>query len=297
MSDFVQIKPTGLFICGPDDEGTHRRVRVAKSQVLTHLRTPCYITEGTTLRDLFRMAGSYKHLLFFLKRYSWCRPIHQFRVQIEEPIRSNDADPLDFLEVCQRVEFSKIGGGEGIPPALLFSRSIRFHGIGRAGRNSKYKEIFGETTDPDQMMPYSIAYAPLYDLADLTIRLNPELNPLSSMTKCPVPTITEFTLLEMLDAIFWELGFNGGPERKAALLDEMNAFVAEIEAGTVQGYSSAEVIRALESQGGTIPSTLIDDLSGKVKVVVSAAMVRQLGLDPDQFTPIDFLNEGEEKTG
>lgn len=257
----------------------HVRRRVKKMTVWTHLRDACEIEEGVTLLDIFRTVSQYKMLRLFISQYSWCKAIDEFHAQAEEPDYS-DRDPdekMDALEVYWATDYNTAPGDEG----HYMNCDPAFHGIG------KPRGKYAEGMDPEKdVMRWSISASPMYEIADLPVKLNTkvELYDYELLRKKPLAkgevfkpffTATKyFTLQDVLDAIYWEISFHGSPQSKIEFKEELNARMDDIKAGLVEGIPAEEIFGNLGKPEG---------VEGGMKIVLHPDVLRQMGLDPEDF--------------
>lgn len=203
------------------------RRRVKKASVWTHLRDACEIEDGVTLLDIFRTVDQYKALKVFMAQYSWCKALEDFHVQAEEPdLSGEEEDPdeeMTHLEIYWHAEYSKF------EKANYVELSPGFHGLGPA--KGKHANDFS-----DGIMRWAIDFSPMYRLADLPVRLDKaveffQANDYKPGRKPIIKGEREFSLQDVLDAIYWEISFHGDPQDKREKLDELKERVGEIKKG------------------------------------------------------------------
>lgn len=248
---------------------------------MTHLRDGVEIAEGVTLRDLFRIVSQYKLLKLFISQYSWCRALEEFHAQAEEPMRDEEKDKLEYLEIYWHASVHKW------KKETSFDVSVGFHGIGKPERP--------EDAGPDGKCHYSVSYSPMYELADLPLKLNTDLKIWGPWEgKPPQKVIFEgkkdYCLLDVLDAIYWDISFMGGPQDNQEFIDEMKGRVDDIKLGIAKAIPAEEVFKEL---GMEVP----ERKEGEYKVVLSPEVVAQFGLNPDDFEGIDMSEENDDAQG
>lgn len=237
--DYVKISKEGLFSFKWDGEKrAYRKRRAKKASILTLLRSECRIVEGTTLLDIFRVVDKYTLLKLFISQYSWCRSIDEFHAQAEEPMRSDDSD-IDYLEIhwTPKVEeYDKTvkhkGGTRERHHVVAFDVFVDFIGIGKSGTC---------THRTDSRERYGVSYSPMYELADYEVKLNHEFSvhkPWNAGDKISenrelLRSTRSFTLLDVLDAIYYDISFMGGPSDNVAFLEEMKDTMDKIENGEI----------------------------------------------------------------
>jgi len=194
----VHIKKDGFYReeSFGDEGGSEQRKLVADhfwyNRIFAYLRKPCTIDPNVTLGDVFAIVESFPDLMDFFLDYSECDDIEAHHEEAKEGllIPNKDDEEVTALEVLWEGE--------------LGEQYVAFHGIGKKEGEEK----------PEG---YAIEFSPLSELVNLPILLNTSDSPTGS-----------FTLLEVLDAIYYEISFCGSPEEKASKLKELKASVAEI---------------------------------------------------------------------
>lgn len=250
MIEYLRIRPSGLVVgrfnsekfqaAKKAKESTKDRERFCDeeiptdSNILTLLR--CVIDRiepGVKLGDIFQMVKSYPLLEAFLAQYSWCWGIEDIHKEAsrpplklyEPPADEEDDNPLVAISVEQYGTLSEEGWLE-----------IGMDVSGRAEPTEKCKET-----------KYGISMTPAYELADLSVELSENLvvNPRRAAPEI-MTCRRGVTLLEFLDAIYWEISFYGGPEERDELRAEMRQTVAEIKAGTANVRTAESFEEAIE---------------------------------------------------
>lgn len=282
MINFVQLEPEGLFVYKWDGKKKQQvRRRAKKSIVLTYLRCRCQIKEGTTLKDIFRAVAKYKLLCIVIGQYSWCSHINEFHAQAEEPMRSEDkGDKLEYLEIYWHPEVHEYtetikhpGGHKEKIRTVSFDAHTGFHAIGEPG-SSEHR--------PDGREHYSVSYSPMYDLADLPVKLNEEFEVWSPWKRGQkqellIKATRSYSLLEVLDAIYDDISFMGGPAENAAFLENMKETVEEIKSGTVETIPFEDIKKELglddeeDKEPGLMLNIHLDDQPTRKMELVSCA--------------------------
>lgn len=293
MSEHVELCAEGIFVHkwnGKKRE--YIRKRAKKMNVLSHLRSVCEIAPGTTLGQLFAAVDKYKLLKLVIAQYSWCRAIEEFHAQAQEPMRKEpDDEKMTHLEIYWHVEVEgftekiKHPGGlrERIKTAA-YEVSPDFHGIGPC------KE--GEDHRGNGLEYYSVSYSPMYELADLPVVLKKEFDVYTpwipgQTPKKPEKVLTskrEFTLLQVLDAIYWDISFMGGPADNKAFIEDMTERVEEIKAGEQVMIPLEQVTKRLGMEVPDDPE-MADDAK-KMKVLLHPDVAKFFGVNPDDI-PLD----------
>jgi len=132
----------------------------------------------------------------------------------------------------------------------------------------------------------------MYELADLPLKLNKNIKIWGPWEgKPPQKILFEgtkyFSLLEVLDAIYWDISFMGGPAENKEFIEDMNSRVDDIKSGITKGIPAEEVFKEL---GMEMPEAN----EGGFKMILSPDVVAQFGLNPDDFEGIDMNEDDDE---
>jgi hypothetical protein len=311
VPDAVKITKDGkLYEKRWDEEKQkHRWNRVKKFNVGTSLRCACTLQKGVTLRSIFDVVESYDILKLFIGQYSWCRHLEKFHEAMKKP-KNSDKRPLNHLEVYWHAEVesvvskTKAPGGHKITTKLLdYELSAGFHGFGVPTQD----EIDNHHIVPDPsdgMICYSVSCTPMSELADVEVRLNEVAEIYEPWTlgyhskdnppsREKIKDVTrQFTLLEVLDAIYWDISFYGGPEESEEFLEGLKQTKEEIEAGLVAMIPHEQVMKQLGVTGEEVEPPK----EGELKILVHPKVVKFFGVDPNAI-PLDdkeFVKPKEE---
>lgn len=288
--EHVEICADGLFVTRwSEKKREYIRKRVGKYSVLTHLRRHCTIAPDTTLKQIFAAVDRYKLLKLVMAQYSWCSPLEKFHEQIKEPMRrTEEQDQIDYLEVYWHAEVEKFEEKIKHPSGLRerirtfdFELSPDYHGIGPAKEGEDYRG--------DGKTSYSVSYSPIYEFADTPVVLktefdvyepfDPSRHNKDNRPQKILESKRDFTLLQVLDAIYWDISFVGGPEQNAAFLESMRERVDEIKAGDIPLIP----LEQAQKQLGIEPTPPKD---GEMKILMHPDVAEAFGVDPTQI-PLD----------
>jgi len=105
---------------------------------------------------------------------------------------------------------------------------------------------WGHCPEFDRPTGYAVEFTPLYDLADYPVKLNTDIKvygpfPQEGPLEVALEGSQSFSLLEVLDAIYWEVSFCGGPDEVAEKRRDLLDRVDEIESGEAKLHPIDEV--------------------------------------------------------
>lgn len=313
--EYVELAPDGLFLYKWNaKKGEYVRKRPRKLTIATHLRSRCEIAEGTTLKNIFDAVDRYKFLKLIIGQYSWCRAIDEFHAQAAEPWREDpeDTDPVTSLEIYWHPEVHKYvekkkhpGGTRERIVTVDFDVSAGFHGLGPAPKGKENDPAY--RTD-DGMIQYSVSCTAMWKLANLPVKLDKEFTVYEPFDTDKIKrgqppeklleAKRDFTLLEVLDAIYWDISFYGGPGDNNAMLDDLRSKMDDIKSGSVAGIPLEQVAKQLGWEGFTPKEGEEKEGEKKMKIVLHPDVAKQLGVDTDSI-PLDdkeiFRPEDEKK--
>ena len=215
------------------------------------LSESCEIDTGVTLKDIFSIVERYPSLVSFISKYSSCYHIDDFHKTINDPLIEDKEEDgcnyvIDYLEVYKRWHVSEY------KKEISFSINEDFHGIGHYIKDSKD----GYSKKGDKT-PISVSYSPMNELANYEVKLNHHVEvykpfnhkkPNSHQERVLIEGQVYFTLLEVLNAIYYDISFMGGPEDNKEFLEELNERVEEIDNGTAKLIPMDEILKEDEDE-------------------------------------------------
>lgn len=216
MSDYIRFTKEGLFEFEWDSETrTYPSHRVPESGVISKLRMECRIDLDCTLRDIFATVGSYPILVAFIAQYSWCWAIKEFHESVKLPSVHPDTNGLTHLQISKYIESSTYENAKTFFEPCIDS-SLDFCAIGKTGEHGGDR--------------YGISLTPMQDIAHLTVRLKDKCDVrLNFETKGSYETT--FSLLEVLDAIYDDISFHGGPAQAEEFSKELISRFEDVKSG------------------------------------------------------------------
>ncbi len=211
---YVEFTKHGLIRRDWDGETeTYASKPVGADRVLACLRMECKIAEGVTLLDIFNTVDTYTPLVDFMWDYSWC-PVAEFHEQARLPRpEDDDTDHLEYLEIRRILEVERFPTEN--PVREMYSR-LDFSAPG---------------IDDGRPVRFSFKCSPMNEIGHLPVRL---------VDRCPLEDTeghaeeefeTSFSLLEVLDAIYHDISFFGGPTQVAAFCDKLGRRHEDIDSG------------------------------------------------------------------
>jgi hypothetical protein len=206
MADFVRITKSGLK--GFEWDGDIRDYREVEFHSLTQLRSKCEIEEGVTLADIFNVVEQDEALTVVIAKYAWCEPIKEFHAQAKLPRPETDKERLLYIELSKYAEFHQYKG-DALPTFDI----------------STHMTAYAENGDH-----YTISYTPLNEVAHLMVKIKPEMEFQKNYENIPDwKCTTYFTLLDLLDTIYYDISFQGGPEDNKRFLKHLDEMMTEIK--------------------------------------------------------------------
>ncbi len=167
------------------------------------LRCACHIDADVTLGDIFHTVEQDPDLVRFLEQWSWCN-VKAFHSEARKP--ANESSDLSYIEIAKHFEWGEHEAQE----------TIHVSAIMQAG--------------DDGITNYGLDFIPVNQLVHLPVRLRPELEIHKDFEKVGEARCN-FTLLDVLGEIYWEISFFGSPEDRDRESAELQERVREVEEG------------------------------------------------------------------
>lgn len=195
------------------------------------LRSVVSVEPGVTLGQIFALVAAHEEIKIAVAEYAWCGWIDEFHDAALLPREEEKGDAkLVKLVVSAYGELNDWGG------KTEFQLSTNFGAEDATGDH------------------WGISYSPMQTIAHLPVVIDEEFV-VRRWVKDEELRIVEvfratrsFTLLEFLDAIYFDISFHGGPKDNAAFLEELGQCINEIESGEVKTIPFEDVMRDLEKE-------------------------------------------------
>lgn len=203
-----------------------------------HLMTPCTIGEDVTLGDIFKMVEADEGTKIFMSMYSWCRAIDEFhKAALSHAVNENDG--LKYLKIGSGIEVYEDKDYSTI------SDSMDFYGFGPTSEDTLkyYKEVGKE---PPENETYGLGFSSMSELANLPVKIGECRLSIFGKNENGIDAKRTYTLLQILDAIYWEISFYGGPKEAADMKEELCRRVDEVKSGNAKTIPFEDVMKELE---------------------------------------------------
>lgn len=228
MIEKVIIRPKGFYRL--DWDGEQRRDVISKinedHEVLRYLRYPVEIDESLSLKDIMLLVRNNELLETFLGHYSDC-DIKAFHAVLDKPPIIDENDAVHYLIVKWTTADIEEFDGE-----TFFGMGAEFLGMGVNG-GTGYQ-------DEDNLGTYSMSCTPIEKMGHLVVKTDEllQIRHITSQkeqvpgrkrpkytfkTKDIIELEHSFTLLDFLDAIYWDISFYGDPAARQEFVDELEA--------------------------------------------------------------------------
>lgn len=197
---------------------------------LQYLLNPVEVSEDFTVGDVLGFVEQNDLLKTFISLYAWCWQIDDFHAEAKKP-RTRTDDDLWYLELYRH--FS-------IDDYCDLNLDVEAHAIGELDKDTKeHYDSHPLETRPNHMH-YGIGFVSINEIAHLPIVCKHDVKVHVYKKKSKGRELLKtkewqvnFTLLDILTAIYWEISFYGGPEEKNAMKSEMQSRIEQIkETGT-----------------------------------------------------------------
>ncbi len=199
MGGYVRLTKQGLLEFDYDSESqSYLSQPVSQDRIFATLRLSCKIDPGVTLLDIFNTVANYPALTGFLAQYSWCFAIQEFHEAAQRPAAPTT---LKRLEISRYVQTHTYDDVRHLSADIC--DALDFTGVGPLDEHGNTR--------------YGVSLSPMNMLANLPVTLNTTCEIHHNFEKVS-EWETGFSLLEVLDAIYDDISFHGGPEENEAFL-------------------------------------------------------------------------------
>lgn len=216
MADFIKLTKEGFIPYEWDgDENVRDYVpETTTPNIFTLLRSRVELAEGITLGDLFKVVEAYPALCDFIGHYSWCAAINDFHAQakLDRPEKENSDEEDEEIVALHVTPYGELFHNDETGEDSFEGVWWHFGGKGEKDTN------------------FSVSYTPMYELVHLPLVIDSQIRfsknyALYFEAKC------RCNLLELLDAIYWDISFMGGPEDNVNFLENIHGMVEDLKTG------------------------------------------------------------------
>lgn len=204
MSDYVVFEHDRIATYGWSAE---KRKDVSRTFNLADLRLPAKVAEGVTLGDIFKAVGANRQLTDFISIYSWCEPIEKFHQAAEIPFQPEVDEGITYLEKLVVKSYGELWLDE---ETTDFNVSTSFSAIDHLG------------------LGWSISCTPMSQIAHLPVEIDEKFVIRNDLNQTPVSSTRVISVLDFLDAIYWDISFHGGPEDNKEFLERLEEQVRDL---------------------------------------------------------------------
>lgn len=215
MERLVKFEKDGLWLY-KDGE----KIRPEDVTIFTILEDICEIDEGVTLLDVIRAINKYDLLKVFISQYAWCSDLERFHQQAEEPYVPKEDENVEYLEIYRVLKFQ----------SRYVTNYTGFRGVGRPEDGS------------DRIEHFSMSYSPLNEFANFPLKLNTSVTVFKGYEgKVVWQGEYNFSVLDVLHAIYDDISFVGGIEDKEEFLEDMHEMMDDIHEHLESGGDPSEL--------------------------------------------------------
>ena len=241
-SDTVTFTPNGLEIGIWDEENLVYVPSIITQTAITYLRKNCEI-KGATLRNIMEFVRKDEFLSAFLSAYCWCNT-EKWNKCLDLPITGESDETMHFHQLSWVMEIQE-------------DRMEMWANLSMVGEPSEDIKRF----HPEAKFDYYGYSSKLQEYLDLPVMMVFDVDIIDWKNKKPyktplAKTSYNFTLLEVLDAIYFEITFHGDPEDTESFWGEMKERAEEVK---------SDIVKAKEVSFENLKETLNDNFQKKYK--------------------------------
>lgn len=225
MSAGIYITKSG-FRCTEWDSTVREYVDRPIRFIYHELRTVCHIEPDVTLGDIIRLVANNPALVLLIGEFSWCN-VAAFAKELEKScVKPSD---LKWIEISRGIKINDRYGDHGEYPGDIVD----------------FIDVLGRD---DSETRWALDFTPVNEIAHLLVRLAPTviLRNYRNIKDGVVEEIsgeTNYSLLEVLTEIFYEISFHGSPADRDEVSAEVLNMVKQIESGETRTVPLEEVFK------------------------------------------------------
>ena len=190
----VQITKEGL-VCNQWDSDIRGFKKITPSSWLYCLQDECTIDPDVTLGNIFDAVDKNLELMMFISKYSHC-PVYEFHEEAKKPSNAKSVD------------------------RLVISVYFEYHLYGKDMSDANLCIGFSGEVDKDTNS-YAMEFTPVNEMVDVPVILRNKCKIFDGNGKEIAEADYTFNFLEVLNAIYWEISWNGGPDSRDIAKEEL----------------------------------------------------------------------------
>jgi hypothetical protein len=220
---------------------------------LRHLFDACELAEDVTLEDIFLLLNT-ELPIFDSIIGNWCKDIVREGLAGPRKPYVHDEEGIEYLELYYTPEITKNYGDER-GDVMHGLKRPDFHGIGFVRTKDEVDEWGTVRHKKGERTNWSICMTPTNEMMNIPVKLNNKVeiyeDDYKADVKYPAKKVFEFdnpeyTLLDILHGIIWELSFHGGPQTRDQFSKELRQTVDDIKSGKAETVPASEVFKDLD---------------------------------------------------
>ena len=199
----------------------NEEVDLTKDLIL-HLNDECDLEDNLILKDVLLLVKNHSDFLspIVTSSESWLGEL------IEEGLNN----PFEVSNDVHTLELKWCGNLNNWSGEEKLETYVHFEGLGVIPDDESYKDW-----PKDQPVNYAIDMSAINTLSELPIKLNKKMTVYDERNKkfneVFLEVTADFSLLDVLKGIFWELSFHGSPKDRNVRVKELKQSIEDIESG------------------------------------------------------------------
>ena len=195
------------------------------------------LSHAFTLGDVIEACMNSNVTYSILCRILRCNHIEDYYKEMKSKKSNKKDSEVEYLELY--LEATKDNDGDSI--------GWGFHGIGYKGKISKDIRFLAKEWDDKKKKEYrenyAIEFSPIYKLASLPIKIRPYIQVTDyddASVQEAISITPSITLIELLEAIFYELSWAGNPKQRDAQLKDLREKAKNIKKSNSVSYEKVK---------------------------------------------------------
>lgn len=219
------------------EEGEYRDFDVT-DKAMVYIREVCELEEGVTLKDLFILLKPDLAILQDIFQ-NWLKEYVEYGLNNPgKPAGTYDPDKMEYLELYWDLYFDS--------EALYGHTRPSFHGVGYELREDQYEQYGGSeepktlTWSKGERINWGFMGSDLLNFINKPLKLNNKFTIYDDnldgdpstygkvLAEYSNPT---YTLFNIIEGVFWELSFHGGPSESKKFAEEVREAADKVRSG------------------------------------------------------------------
>lgn len=224
------------------------------------LLAPVTVADGMTVGEVFDFVAKDEDLQIFIAMYSWCRSITEFHEEAKKPNPEPDEEDNHLFHALLDRSID-VHLADRYYDKTHLEEGIDFHALGKcSGSTLEHYQKYSKEPPPEtETYSLSGSHASVYAKLPLKVDEMVEVwqrptfsrkGKIKTEQKLLAKVRCSMTLLEVLDGIYWDISFYGGPAKRDNFMKDLCGRMEDVKSGKAETIPLEDFLKELDEEEG-----------------------------------------------